>query len=191
MPITARFAFAFLILSSPVWIFILLAAKSPAPPPCVTSPCSFATNITWETLGHLDTRPGTYGTTDVVTSNIPFTNVPAGYHVVISHLSGDEIAAPHGMMVAGGLAYALTGVTNTTPNQSPFVGPGLGSMGTIMYKQSPVGPSGSRIPINENVLGTLNPDNIMVLKQALFLSTAGVPIHFELTLVIQFTYVKG
>jgi hypothetical protein len=163
-------------------------AQGPCLAPAI---CSVTTNITWESAGKPDTRPGTYGTTDSVSSSIPFTNVPKGYLVQILHLSGDEIAAPHGTPKAGSMSYILAGATNTSPNQSPYVGPGLGSSGTLMYKQSPVSGAGARIPINESVLGTLNPDNILILKQSIFLDTTGVPQHNELTLVIQFQYVKG
>jgi hypothetical protein len=149
----------------------------------------FATNIAWNTAGKPDTRPGTWGTTDVIETQIPFVNVPKGCAVEITHVSGDEIAAPHGLMTPGTMAYVLVGLTNTTPNQSSFVGPGLGSMGCWLYKQTPVGEEGARIPINEDVAGMLNPDNIMIIKQALFLSTAGVLIHTEATLVVQFKYV--
>jgi hypothetical protein len=86
------------------------------------------------------------------------------------------------------MAYALVGLTNTTPFQSPYVGTGLGSSGTGIYKQSPVPASGARIPINEDVSLVLNPDNTLLLKQALFLSTTGVAEHFEATLVIDFEY---
>lgn len=159
--------------------------------PCISTPCTVTTNIAWESAGHPDTRPGTYGTTDSVSSQIPFVNVPKGYLVSILHLSGDEIAAPHGPMKANSISYVLAGATTTTPFQSPYAGPGLGSSGTFLYKQSPVSAEGARIPIDESVQGVLNPDNILILKQSIFLDTTGVPQHNELTLVISFEYVKG
>lgn len=159
--------------------------------PCVSTTCSFATNIAWDTAGKEDKRPGTWGTTDSVSSEIPFVDVPKGYSVEILHLSGDEIAAPHGAMAPNSMAYVLVGLTNSTPYQSPYVGPGLGSVGTFLYKQGVVPASGARIPFNEDVIGTLNADNILILKQALFLSTAGVPIHMEATVVVKFRYVKN
>ena len=130
-----------------------------------------------------------WGNTDVVQSQIPFINVPKGYQVQITNVSGDQIAAPYGTMLPNSMAYILVGLTDTTPNQSPYVGPGLGSMGCFLYKQTAVPPEGARIPICEAVVGLLNADNILIVKQALFLSTAGVPIHMETTLVIQFEYV--
>jgi hypothetical protein len=170
-------------------IFAVANASSP-PVPCTLSPCSLSLNISWDTAGKPDTRPGTWGNTDSVSSEIPFVNVPAGYLVAITHVSGDEIAAPHGAMAPNGMAYALVGLTSTTPYQSPYVGPGLGSEGTFLYKQTPISQGGARIPINENVIGTLNADNIAVVKQAMFLDTAGASLHLEATLVLQFEYVK-
>lgn len=164
-------------------------SNSSAAPACIASPCQVTTNIAWDSAGYPDTRPGTWGNTDAVESQIPFLGVPAGYAVEITHVSGDEIAAPHGAIAANSMAYGLVGLTNSTPNQSPYVGPGLGSQGTFIYKQMPIPAAGVRVPIDENVLGTLNADNIAIIKQALFLDTAGVPEHFEATLTLQFFYV--
>jgi hypothetical protein len=169
---------------------VVTHAASP-PIPCVATPCQFATNIAWTTSGTKDTRPGTWGNTDVVQSQIPFANVPAGYVVSITHVSGDEIAAPNGTALPNSMAYGLIGLTNSTPFQSPYVGPGLGSSGVFIYKQVAIPASGARIPINENVLGTLNADNILIIKQALFLDTEGVPIHFEATITLDFVYLAA
>lgn len=199
--IKASITIAVLILTICVGFILTLAicaapAKLVAPIACVASPCQFATNIAWDTSGKPDTRgPDTWGNTDVVQSQIPFVNVPAGYVVSITHVSGDEIAAPHAPLGSqpppGSVAYGLIGLTNSSPYQSPYVGPGLGSTGTFIYKQMVIGPSGTRIPINENVLGTLNADNIAIIKQALFLDTMGVPEHFEATLLLDFVYVPA
>lgn len=167
---------------------VLADKLSPAAVPCVIVACQFATNIAWDTAGKPDTRPGTWGNADSVESQIPFVDVPAGYAVEITHVSGDEIAAPHGAMAPSSMAYGLIGLTNTTPYQSPFVGAGLGSEGTFLYKQMPIPASGARIPIDEDVQGILNPDNIAIIKQALFLDTATVPIHLEATVTISFKY---
>ena len=171
-------------------LWLLSALGLHAGPVCVAPPNPYvSTNISWDTAGKPDTRPGTWGTTDVVNSAIPFVNVPAGCAVQILHVEGDEIAAPHGTMAANSMAYVLVGVTNSTPYQSPYVGPGLGSMGTAVYNQGVVPQSGARIHIDNSAPVTLNADNTMYIKQALFLSTAGVPIHMEATVNVRFTYV--
>ena len=157
---------------------------------CILKPCQVSLNISWDTAGAKDTRPQTWGTTDVVNSQVPFLGVPSGYHVRIVRVSGDEVSAPHGIPNDGAQAYVLIGLTNTTPNASPYVGPGLGSMGCFVYKQGIVP---SRIPINEKVIGDLNADNILIVKQALFLDEFGpqAPVHMEATLVLQFRYVPN
>ena len=153
---------------------------------------SFATNIAWTTSGKPDIRPGMWGTTDVVNSEIPFINVPQGQRVKITGISGNQIAAPYGTMDPNGMAYVLVGLTNTTPNQSPYVGPGLGSEGCCLYKQACVPQHGMRCAIDEESVDLLlNADNILIIKQALFLSTAGVPIHMEVSAVIAFEYVPA
>jgi hypothetical protein len=182
-----------LLAAIPIAIAVYLdTARAGSPPvPCVASPCQFSTNIAWDTAGEPDTRPDTWGNSAVVESRIPFVNVPAGYAVQVTHLSGDEVAAPHGTVNPNSMAYGLIGLTSSTPYQSPYVGPGLGSSGTFLYKQMPIPPAGGRIPIDQDVLGTLNADDVAIIKQALFLDTMGTSCHFEATLTIQFRYVAN
>jgi hypothetical protein len=162
-------------------------------PPCVASPCQFSTNIAWDTTGKR-LLPPLWGTGDSLETRIPFVNVPVGYHVSIIHASGDQIAAPHGVPTPGTVAYTLVGLTNTTPNQSPYVAAGLGSMGCFLYKQVGLLGYAVRIPIDEAISnGDLNADNVLILKQALYLDEFGdqAPVHMEATLVLQFLYVVG
>jgi hypothetical protein len=176
-----------------IWALIASVHAAAAAPaiPCTSSPCQFSTNIAWDTAGTPDTRPSTWGNTAVVNSAIPFVNVPKGYAVQIVHVEGDEIAAPHGAMAANSMAYVLVGLTNSSPNQSPYVGPGLGSSGTAVYNQMPVPQSGGRIHIESSQILTLNADNLMYIKQALFLSTAGVSEHLEATINLRFNYISS
>ena len=103
-------------------VLIGQSAPPPAPSCTIAAHCSFSTNIAWNSAGNpppTPVPPGVWGTQDVVYSNIPFLNVPSGYHVRIVAVSGDMIAAPHGTPTAGSVAYVLIGLTNTTPFQSP------------------------------------------------------------------------
>jgi hypothetical protein len=163
-------------------------------PPCTLTPCTFSTNIAWDSAGTKDTRPSTWGTQASVQSKIPFVNVPAGYRVLITHATGDEIAAYHAASLppVGSMAYVLVGLTNTTANQSPYVATGLGSQGCFLYFQSAVGTAGTRIPFDlDTAGGLLNSDNILIIKQALFLNDTGQSVHMEATVVVSFTYVKA
>jgi hypothetical protein len=160
--------------------------------PCtLTAPCSFSIDVEW-TPGSANQPtspcPNSWGQCAVVQSQIPFVNVPAGYAVQILHVSGDEIAAPYGTMPPNTMAYLLVALTNTTPFQSPYVATGLGSAGTFVYLQGVIPQSGTRVPIEQDTIGTLNADNILIIKQSLFLSTTGVPEHMEATVSVRFAY---
>lgn len=157
--------------------------------PCTLTPCEFAINIAWDTSGHLDTRPSTWGNTDSVSSEIPFVNVPRGYSVQIVHVHINEIAAPHGSMPTTAMAYALVGVTNTTAFQSPYVGPGLGSEGTCTYDQLAISYLGATLTADEDCSIVLNTDHTAIIKQAIFLDLATVPLHLEATARIRFYYI--
>jgi hypothetical protein len=179
-------------------LFFLSVAHA-APVPCTLTPCSYSANVAWTTAGYPDTRPTTWGNTDAVTTPITFKNVPSGYRVQIVHVSGDQIAAPFNTkeesMPSWGMAYVLISLTNSTGGAtSPYVSVGTGVANEgMLYKQSVVPPSGVTRDIDEDItspLSVLNEDNVLNLNQALFLSTAGVPIHLEATLVVQFLYVE-
>jgi hypothetical protein len=163
---------------------------------CITSTCQLSTNIAWDTIGKpiATLTPNLWGTQDLLETPITFTGVPAGYHVRILRATGDQIAGPHGAPKPNTFGYVLVGLVNTTPYQSPFVQTGLGSAGCFLYKQAGFSFSTpARIPINEKLSGDLNSDNILVLKQALFLNELGdaAPIHIETSLVISFRYVAN
>jgi hypothetical protein len=153
-------------------------------------PCSFSTNVPFDSAGQPDSRPGTWGSAAAYTVPIPFLNVPKGYQVRILRFYGDVIAWPHGQIVPGTFAGVLSGLTNTTPDPSGFVPTGLGSGGCFLYVQGTVGQEGLTRPISESHIadGLLNADNILNLKQAVFLNETGVSIHMETTLVIDFSY---
>jgi len=176
-------------------LFALSASAQSLPPlpPCVAAPCTFSTNLSWDSAGTEESATtGIWGGNAARTDPIPFVSVPAGYAVRIVHVSGDEIAGPVPKKgFASGTAYVLIGLETTTPYASSYVRPGLGSEGCFLYRQSPVSPAGSRIAIDTAIAsGTLNADNTLVVKQALFLNTTGVEIHMEATLVVDFVYVK-
>jgi hypothetical protein len=158
---------------------------------CTTiAPCALSTNVPFDSAGTTDMRPGTWGNAASVSLSIPFLMVPAGYKVRIIRVYGDVVAWPHGEIVAGAFSGILSGLTNTTPNQSPFAPSGLGSAGCFLYFQDRVGANGSRIAIDiPNIKnGLLNADNVLILKQAVWLNETGAPIHMETTLVIEFVF---
>ena len=70
-------------------------------------------NFSVDLYGPVDTRPGTYGHADYVVWNQPFTNVPAGCRVQITHISGDFIAWTMGAAPAGTHAGVLMGAYQT------------------------------------------------------------------------------
>lgn len=72
-------------------VLFSLSMSGAATTPCTTAPCSFNTNVEWTPLGTPD--PNFWGNDAAVTSPMPFSSVPAGYSVQITHVSGDEIAA--------------------------------------------------------------------------------------------------
>ena len=155
-----------------------------------TAPCSLSTNVPYDSAGTPDMRPGTWGNAASGSLSIPFLGVPAGYQVRITRVYGDVVAWPHGAIVPGAFSGILSGLTNTTPNQSAFVPSGLGNAGCFMYFQDRVGANGSRIPIDvPNIKnGLLNADNVVILKQAVWLNETGASIHMETTLVIEFVF---
>ena len=164
---------------------------SPPPPACAVSPCAFSTNLSWDAAGTVDSSPaGTWGTAASRADRIHFVNVPEGYRVQITRVAGDEIAG-YVDSYKSGTAYVLVGLETSTPYQSPYVASGMGSEGCFVYKQAPVAPSGVRIPIDDAPsAAVLNSDNVLVIKQALFLNTTGAVVHMEATVVVEFMYVK-
>src|ERR1035441_5270026 len=94
-----------------------------------TDPCSMSTNVPYDSAGTPDMRPGTWGNAASGSLSIPFLGVPAGYQVRITRVYGDVVAWPHGAIVPGAFSGILSGLTNTTPNQSAFVPSGLGNAG--------------------------------------------------------------
>jgi len=167
------------------------ALASPPPSACAVSPCAFSTNLSWDAAGTVDSSPaGTWGTAASRSDRISFVGVPDGYAVRITRVSGDEIAG-YVDSYKSGTAYVLVGLETSTPYQSPYVASGMGSEGCFVYKQAPVAPSGVRIPIDDAPsAAVLNSDNVLVIKQALFLNTTGAVVHMEATVVVEFMYVK-
>jgi hypothetical protein len=170
--------------------FFLFASSLLAQTCTVTAPCSFSTNVPYDNAGTPDTRPGTWGNAAAQLTGIPFQNVPAGYLVRITRVYGDVVAWPHGQINPGTFSGILSGLTNTTPIQSPFVPAPLGNSGCFLYVQDRAGANGTRIPLEVSAIknGLLNADNILILKQAVFLNETGASIHMETTLVIEFVY---
>ncbi len=131
--------------------------------------------------------PGIWGTGDSFEHKFPFTEPPAGFHVKLLHASGDQIAAPRGIPNAGAQAYTLIGLTSSKPGPSPFMD--LGAKGCFLYKQMVVP---GRIPIDQNLVkADLESDNLLIVKQAIYLNEYGpqAPIHLEATFVLTFAYV--
>lgn len=169
---------------------------SPTPSCTLSSPCSFSTNISWDSKGEPDTRPGTWGLAAAYTVPIPFQNIPAGYRVRILKLYGDVVAWPHGKIEPGTFAGILSGLQTTTPdtaNNSPFIdthAAPLAQKDCFLYVQGTVGAQGLTriIDVPHVTNGLLNEDGVMNLKQAVWLNETGVSIHMETTLMIDFAY---
>jgi hypothetical protein len=160
------------------------------PIPCVHETCVFSTNVPYDSAGVPDTRPGTWGNAGVADTPIPFTNVPEGYRVRVLRIYGDHIAWPHGRIKPGTDAGVLFGIITPSATQSPYVGPGLGASGCFVYLQQGVGESPVRAPFDFNVAagGLLDPDNVMIVRNALFLNQTGASIHMEATFIVEFRY---
>ncbi len=158
---------------------------------------SFSTNIAYDTPGTPDTRPGTWGNAAYVDSQIPFTAVPAGCQVVIKRVYGtwqgwvqNPVPGTPSAQPAGSNSGTLFGLLITGAGQSPFVGPGLGSSGNPLYFQNQTGNEGfySQFDVSFNANNVLAADNILTLRQAIYLNNTGMSIHQEISLVIEFQY---
>jgi hypothetical protein len=160
---------------------------------CVNETCVFSTNIPYDAEGAQDTRPGTWGEAAYSDVTIPFQGVPAGYRVRILRVYGDFIAWPHGQIKPHTAAGTLFGLITSSAIQSPYVGPGLGSKGCFVYLQEGVGAGPVRAAFNYDTSagGLLDPDNLLIVRRAVWLNETGVSIHLEPTFIVEFRYEPG
>ena len=148
-------------------------------------------NFSVELYGPVDTRLGTYGYADYVVWNQPFTNVPAGCRVQITHISADLISWAMGAVPAGTYAGVLVSAERT--NYSGSTRAAYAADGCFMYYQHGVGNSNvARIPFDQDVVGGyLASDNMLQWKVAEYLNTTGLTIHMEITFSqVIFRYVQ-
>jgi hypothetical protein len=159
---------------------------------CVTSVCTFSTNIAFDSKGDPDTRPNTWGKAAYVDTPIPFKNVPVGYRVRIRRVYGDLVAWPRGIILPGSSAGVLAGLLTTSSGASPWISHNLGSSGCFFYIQNAVSQSPSRAPFDFNNIsgGLLDRDNIARLRQAIWLNDTEQTIHMETTMVVEFKFEK-
>src|SRR5215831_2192864 len=103
------------------------------------TPHAITGDFSVELYGPVDTRPGTYGHADYVVWNQPFTNVPAGCRVQITHISGDFIAWTMGAVPAGTYAGVLVGAYSSAGTGSTRAA--YAADGYFMYYQDGIGNS--------------------------------------------------
>jgi len=154
------------------------------------TPHAITGNLSVELYGPVDTRPTTYGHADYVVWDQPFTNVPAGCRVQITHISGDLISWAMGAVPAGQHAGVLMSAYSSNGTGSTRAA--YAADGYFMYYQHGVECQTARIPFDQNVVeGYLASDNVLHWKVAAFLNTTGFPIHMEITFSqVVFKYVQ-
>jgi len=154
------------------------------------TPHAITGNFSVDLYGPVDTRPGTWGHADYVVWNQPFTNVPAGCRVQITHISGDLIAYPKGAAPSGTAAGALVGAYSSAGAASTRAA--YAAQGYFFYYQHATKGNAIRIPFDQCVVeGYLASDNVLNWKVAEYLNTTGQYIHMENTFSqVVFRYVQ-
>lgn len=170
---------------------LLLAVAIPALSQCIDNPCSVATNFAVDLFGINDTRPNTWGRTDVSEKILTF-STPDGFRVRILRVYGDFLAWANGTVAPGKYAGVLFGLQTTAPEGSKRVSPAADN--TLLYLQIAIsnGLPVARATFNHNVSpnGLLEEDGIMIVKLASWLNDTGLQIHIEPSFVIVYKYEK-
>lgn len=152
----------------------------------MTSAANFADDI----LGEKDTRPGTWGTAGYALHRITF-RPPAGYRVRINRVYGDFLIWPRGKVEDGRFAGALFGLQTTAPDGSARAD--LAADNTCLYIQTATGGQASRVGFDHDVSAAclLEPDNVLVVKVAVWLNDTGREIHMEPTFTMVYSYERN
>lgn len=151
---------------------------------------SAATNFTVDLLGSPDNRPDTWGTAGSIVKIIKF-KPPAGYRVRILKVYGDLLLWPIGQVKPGTFAGVLFGLQNTAPDGS--IRMDLGADNTMLYIQDATGGEVRRSAFDYDVSigGLLQPDNMLLVKMAVWLNNTGLPIHIEPSFVMVYRFEKN
>jgi hypothetical protein len=145
-----------------------------------------ATNFSADILGQPDTRPGTWGTAGAATWQIKFTPPPDKV-VQVLRVYGDVVAWPRGKVEKGYFAGVLFGLQTSAPDGS--------TRGTLLadncflYLQDVVTEEGKRTPFDlrfDEVF--LQPDNVLVVKVAVWLNDTSREIHIEPTFSVVYKF---
>jgi hypothetical protein len=169
----------------------------------IQGPYSASTNITADLYGVADTRPSTWGFTDVADNNIVF-SPPAGMRTRILRVYGNVYVMPKVVdPIAGpfpnvhGFTGMLWGLITTAPGGSSRANPVADSCMAFyqaaMGALDPVGFDfdfgiGEGVAPAHPTMGLLEPDNILTSRLASFLNTLGTAIHCETEFVVIYQF---
>jgi len=151
-------------------------------------PLAVSTNYAVDLEGLPDTRPGTWGSAGVQDWKMPF-HPPAGYRARILRVYGDWIAWTRSAPPAGTRSGVLFGLQATTAAASKNAD--FASDGCMLFLQGATDGSPFRAAFDQKVVnGLLGPDNVLVVRAAVFLNDLGMPIHIEPSFVIEYRWEK-
>jgi hypothetical protein len=182
MNITAFLA-ALLILTG-----LILTIRGRAPE-CVAKVCNLSINYPFDAKGEPDTRPGTWGRTAADDGKIQFTHVPKGYRVRIERVYGNVTARVVGTAPQNTYAGILFSLINSHTDASPYAT--MSSSGCMLYVHADVGPNQPRIvnfDTNTHSEGLLEPDNVLLVRRAVYLNETEAVQHIEPSFVDEFRY---
>ena len=158
-------------------------------PECVAKVCSLSINYPFDAKGEIDTRPGTWGRTAADDGKIEFNHVPRGYRVRIERVYGNVTARVVGKAPEHTYAGILFGLINSHTDASPYAT--MSSSGCMLYVQADVGPNQPRIvnfDTNTHSEGLLEPDNVLLVRRAVYLKETEAMQHIEPSFVVEFHY---
>lgn len=172
--------------------------------------CSFPTNVAWDTAGSIPypaagaqvihdritkilrapvRQAAATGLGDYVDVVFPMI-VPADYTAQIVRVYGTFQGWPVGAIPAGTNAGILWGILTADPGPSPFVADGLASSNCPDYGQTQVGSDGSTITFDHQIADGVLSNGQFIVRLGIFLNDTGMTIHSELTLNVDFRFIK-
>lgn len=163
---------------------------------CITTPCSFAGNYSFDLVGTADSRADTWGTAASQSKPIKF-RPPAGYRVRILRVYGDFVIWPRGTVVQdpndaviGKAVGTLFGLKSTAPDGSSTVEGAGASDGCFLYLQVASKGETQRAGFDHDthVGGLLEADNTMLVVAAVWLNSTGLAIHIEPTVNVVYIF---
>jgi hypothetical protein len=161
----------------------------PSAPPTL-GPYSTAANFSDDLQGKPDSRPGAWGTGEVVIHRITF-RPPVGYRVRILWVRGDFLVWPVGKVPEGTCAGALLGLQTTAPEGSDRAD--LAADNTFLYLQLATNGKPERAAYNHTVWegGLLQSDHVLIVKLAVWLNDTGRRIHMEPSFVVVYQFERS